>query len=75
MKEEIYARLDGLKELFTEKFEVNQKQHFDIVEQVTKTNGRLRLIEKVVWVGIGGVGFTSLGSVPQALQVLSNLIK
>lgn len=65
----------GLKEFLTEKFEENSKEHITIWEQVKFTNGRLRLVEKIVWVGIGGISFLSIGNAPEALKMVIGFIK
>ena len=46
-KDEIlHEELKGLKELFLEKFDANDKIHNLILEQTTAHNGRMRSLEK-----------------------------
>ena len=45
-KMEILAKLEGLENLFNEKFDVNEKGHQDILEQVKKTNNRTTKLEE-----------------------------
>ena len=71
----IIARLEGLKELTEEKFCENAKQHESVISQVTKTNGRVRLLEKFIW-GLGGaiaiLGFmTSVVIIPIILKLIA----
>jgi len=73
MENELHAKLDGLKELFTEKFGENSREHNAIWEQVKSTNGRLRLIEKVVWSISGAVAILALIFSPSAVQVIISL--
>jgi len=40
-KNEILAKIEGLKELFEEKFDVNDADHEKILAQTTKTNGNV----------------------------------
>ena len=43
---EILAKLEGLENLFEEKFETNEKGHEAILEQVKKTNNRTTKLEE-----------------------------
>lgn len=60
-EEVILEKLNGLGCLMKEKFNENEKQHTTVIAQVTKTNGRVRLLEKFIW-ALGG-GVTILGIV------------
>jgi len=52
----------------------NKEEHKKIVEQTTKTNGRLRLIEKIIWSMSGAIiilGIISSGFIfPALIKVL-----
>ena len=43
--EVLCERLDGIVNLITEKFDVNECSHQKIIEQTTKTNGRVTTLE------------------------------
>ena len=49
----ILTKLEGLRDLTEERFRENASQHAAVIAQVTKTNGRVRLLEKSLW-GLGG---------------------
>lgn len=71
-EEVILTKLEGLKELTEEKFKENEKQHVAVITQVTKTNGRVRLLEKFIWALGGAIGI--LGIIASGL-ILPTLVK
>lgn len=71
--ETIYAKLDGLTSLINERFGDNIREHESLLDQVSKTNGRVRLLERVIW-GLGGavtmIGLTAANPLVEALTKL-----
>jgi hypothetical protein len=74
---EIIEHLRGLKDLFNEKFETNDKAHVDILYQQKKTNGtildhenRVKKLENWRWLLIGGWS-ASLIIIPLMMKFLS----
>mgnify|MGYP001294605141 CR=1 FL=1 len=68
-------RMDGLKNLINEKFDVNEKEHATILEQTKKTNGRVSILE--VWQNkiIGGLIISNMVIVPIILWLVYNQLK
>ena len=73
--EKLETKMDGLKELFNERFSENTKEHTAIWEQVKSTNGRVRLLERAMWAVGGGLAVMALLFSPQAVQTVINLIR
>lgn len=69
------TKMEGLKELFTEKFSENKEEHRAIWEQAKSTNGRLRLIEKAVWAISGALVVLALLFSPSAVSAVIGLLK
>lgn len=53
MEQVFNAKLDGLRDLINEKFAENKASHTELQENQKLTNGRVRMIERVLW-GLGG---------------------
>jgi hypothetical protein len=75
MMEEFNAKLDGLKELFNEKFGENSREHGAVWEQVKSTNGRVRLLEKAIWAIGGAMTILALLFSPSAVSAVIGLFK
>jgi hypothetical protein len=66
----IDEKLNGLSRLIEEKFVENNNGHQAIWEQVRKTNGTVRLHEKIIWALGGALAMMS----PTAITTLVNLL-
>lgn len=71
----IDEKLNGLGRLIEEKFMENTNGHQAIWEQVKATNGRLRLVEKVVWSIGGACVVLALIFSPSAVSALVALLR
>jgi hypothetical protein len=62
----------GLRELFLEKFDQNNRMHEAILTQTTRTNGRVRSLE--VWRGIitGAVSIITIFFLPLAFVIIKS---
>jgi len=71
-KMEILAKLEGLENLFNEKFETNGKDHQAILEQVKKNNSRTSKLE--CWQNrlIGGLIVSNIIILPVLFMVAKN---
>jgi hypothetical protein len=65
----------GLRDFLTEKFEDNKSDHIKIWQQVSVTNGRVRLLERAMWAVGGGVVVMALLFSPQAVSAIIGLLK
>jgi len=70
----ILAKLDGLKELFEDKFERNEKDHLEIIKHQKNTDGRVTRLEGAKNKFLGALIITEAIVIPLALIYLSNYI-
>ena len=73
-KAEIIAELKGLGNLFEEKFKNNDESHKAILEQVTKTNGRVTSLETLKNRIIGGIIIGNAIIIPLTIWLFTNKI-
>ena len=66
-------RLDGIVNLITEKFDVNECSHQKIIEQTTKTNGRVTTLEAWRNKIIGALIISNIIILPILLIIISHL--
>ena len=73
--EKLETKIDGLKELFNEKFDENKCDHIKVWTKVEQTNGRVRVLEKAMW-GVGGaITILAVLFSPQAVSAVISLFK
>ena len=71
-KNEILAEIEGLRDLFNEKFDRNESDHAKIIVQTTKTNGRVCDLEGLKNKILGALVMTNLIILPVVFILLSN---
>ncbi len=72
MNREIDEKFENLLE-HMKGFEEDVKSRLDsLVEQTTKTNGRVRWSEKMIYLAIGGIGVLSVVVFPLLLALIQN---
>ena len=70
----IIARLDGLKELFEDKFERNNKDHKELIGHQKTTNGRVNKLESWRDRFMGALIITQIILIPLAVIYIGNNI-
>ena len=74
MREKLEVKIDGLKELFNEKFDENSRNHADILKQVMKTNGTVKSLSLWRSYIMGGMTILSILVVPTFIYFLTNFL-
>jgi hypothetical protein len=72
--EVLLEKLKGLTDMIDEKFSENQKDHARVIEQTTKTNGRVTSLEQWRWYQTGAITIISLLVVSIAIPILLKMI-
>jgi len=57
---ELDEKFSNLEILFREKHDDQMVKIGEVVVQTTKTNGRLRWVEKMMWLALGGLGVLAI---------------
>lgn len=71
----ILEKLDGLKTLFTEKFDNNSREHKIVIAHQEKTNGRVTKLETWRAFATGGFLIVQLIVVPFAWIIIEKILK
>jgi uncharacterized membrane protein len=75
MPTKITTEICGLRELFNEKFNQNSKDHELILEQTTKTNGSVRVLQQWRSFMLGGMTIISMFLIPIIIYLAANIRK
>ena len=74
LKELFKSEMKGLRSLFNEKFDTNEKAHEELITQTKKTNGRVSALENWKNRVIGALIMTNIIFVPIILIIVKRFI-
>lgn len=72
--EVLFEKIIGLTNMVDERFGENQKEHARVIEQTTRTNGRVTSLEQWRWYQTGAITIISLIVTAIVLPVILKMI-
>lgn len=67
---ELDEKFKNLDSLIREKHDDTMIKVNEVIVQTTKTNGRVRWLEKMIWLAIGGLGVMTVLVIPGLLEYI-----